>query len=594
MSQTPTKPDLVTVNIDGRDIAVPKGTNMIEAAALLGIEVPHFCYHPKLPVSGNCRMCLVEMGLPAVDPATKQPVMDPATGKQRVNWMPKPQIACFTNATPGLHIRTTTPQIKEAREGVMEFLLVNHPLDCPICDQAGECKLQEQSADYGRGASRFIEKKNVKPKRTQLGPRVTLDDERCILCSRCIRFTRDIAKQDVLGFVDRGSYSTLTCYPGRELNHNYSLNTVDICPVGALTSTDFRFKMRVWFLKTTPSIDTESSVGANTDVWAREGVIYRITPRRNDEVNDTWMTDSGRLLYKQVAAEKRLREPRVGGHPATLDAAIDAAVRLLKPETGDRKPESPESASATPHSAFRTPHSSVAVVGSGRQSVEEQYLTAKLAAALGAVRTDIVGRVGQGDGLLLSADRNPNVRGALVTGLVQEYPKTRLTELGAAIDAGTVNAVISFGEDLAEAGLSTGQLAKISLIEVGTHLLPTSAVAQVLIPALTVFEKRGSFINQQFRLQKFAAAVPGPTQALDDLAVLRRLIAGVSGAPSVAAADVDSVWSELAAQVPALAGLTWSTIPATGAPIDGSAWAAQPYVEGESLHFKPAAKTAHA
>ena len=168
MSQTPTKPDLVTVNIDGRDIAVPKGTNMIEAAALLGIEIPHFCYHPKLPVSGNCRMCLVEMGMPAVDPATKQPVMDPATGKQRVNWMPKPQIACFTNATPGLHIRTTTPQIKEAREGVMEFLLVNHPLDCPICDQAGECKLQEYSVDYGQAASRFVETKVHKPKQVDL------------------------------------------------------------------------------------------------------------------------------------------------------------------------------------------------------------------------------------------------------------------------------------------------------------------------------------------------------------------------------------------------------------------------------------------
>jgi NADH-quinone oxidoreductase subunit G len=568
VSQTTSKPDLVTVNIDGRDIAVPKGTNMIEAAALLGIEIPHFCYHPKLPVSGNCRMCLVEMGTPAVDPATKQPVLDPATGKQQIRWMPKPQIACFTNATPGLHIRTNTPAVRECREGVMEFLLVNHPLDCPICDQAGECKLQEQAADYGRGASRFIEKKNVKPKRTQLGPRVTLDDERCILCSRCIRFTRDIAKKDVLGFVDRGSYSTLTCYPGHELDHNYSLNTVDICPVGALTSTDFRFKMRVWFLKTTPSVCTESSVGVNTEVWAREGVVYRITPRRNDEVNDTWMPDSGRVLYKQVTAEKRLVEPRVGGHPATLDAAIAAAIELLNKQ-----------------------RSYTAIVGSGRQSVEEQFLTKQLALALGSVPCDIVGRVGQGDGFLLSADRNPNVRGALVTGLSKAYPPTQLTELAAAIDHGAVKTVITFGEDLAEAGLTTAQLSKISIVEVGTQLTPTSAVAKVLVPSFTAFEKRGSFINQQFRLQKFDAAVPGPAQALDDLAILLRLIAGVSDADAKPA-DVDSVWAELAAQVPVLAGLTWSAIPATGKLIDGSAWAHEPYVEGETLHFKPAAKPA--
>ncbi|MEO7413363.1 MAG: 2Fe-2S iron-sulfur cluster-binding protein, partial [Opitutaceae bacterium] len=235
----PLKPDLVTVNVDGREVAVPKGTNVIEAARLAGVDIPYYCYHPKLTVVGNCRMCLIEMGMPAVDPATKAPVMDPATGKQKINWIPRPQIGCATNASPGLHIRTTTPQIKDCREGVMEFLLVNHPLDCPICDQAGECKLQEQSTGYGRGYSRYIEQKNVKPKRTQLGPRVTLDDERCILCSRCIRFSKEIAKDDVLGFVDRGSFSTLTCFPGKTLANNYSLNTVDICPVGALTSTDF-------------------------------------------------------------------------------------------------------------------------------------------------------------------------------------------------------------------------------------------------------------------------------------------------------------------------------------------------------------------
>ena len=554
------KPDLITVNVDGRDVSVPKGTNVIEAARQVGVDVPYYCYHPKLSISGNCRMCLVEIGMPAVDPATKAPIMDPATGKQRINWIPRPQIGCATNASPGLHVRTQTPQIKDCREGVMEFLLVNHPLDCPICDQAGECKLQEQATGYGRGYSRYVEEKNVKPKRTRLGPRVTLDDERCILCSRCIRFSKEIAKDDVLGFVDRGSYSTLTCYPGRELANNYSLNTVDICPVGALTSTDFRFKMRVWFLKQTNSIDTESSVGANTVVWSREGVIHRITPRQNDAVNDTWMADSGRELYKAVRAVDRLSACRIGSAEASLDSAVLAAGTLLREAAG-----------------------AVAVVGSGRSSVEEQFLTRRLAESLGT-SAHLVSRTGPGDGLLVSADRNPNVRGALVTGLISALPSSRLDALAAAIDAGKVRAVVSVGEDLAAAGLSAAQLAKIALVYLGTHANATSAVARVTLPTLSVFEKSGCFINQQFRLQRFHKAVPGPVGAIDDLVALSRLAGG--SAP----ADLHAVWRELPAAVPALRDASFSGVPEGGLLLDSTPYASLPFVEGETLHFKPAAK----
>ena len=554
------KPDLITVNVDGRDVSVPKGTNVIEAARQVGVDVPYYCYHPKLSISGNCRMCLVEIGMPAVDPATKAPIMDPATGKQRINWIPRPQIGCATNASPGLHVRTQTPQIKDCREGVMEFLLVNHPLDCPICDQAGECKLQEQATGYGRGYSRYIEEKNVKPKRTRLGPRVTLDDERCILCSRCIRFSKEIAKDDVLGFVDRGSYSTLTCYPGRELANNYSLNTVDICPVGALTSTDFRFKMRVWFLKQTNSIDTESSVGANTVVWSREGVIHRITPRQNDAVNDTWMADSGRELYKAVRAADRLTACRIGSAEASLDSAVLAAGTLLREAAG-----------------------AVAVVGSGRSSVEEQFLTRRLAESLGT-SAHLVSRTGPGDGLLVSADRNPNVRGALVTGLISALPSSRLDALAAAIDAGKVHAVVSVGEDLAAAGLSAAQLGKIAVVYLGTHANVTSAVARVTLPTLSVFEKSGCFINQQFRLQRFHKAVPGPVGAIDDLVALSRLAGG--SAP----ADLHAVWRELPAAVPALRDASFSGVPEGGLLLDSTPYASLPFVEGETLHFKPAAK----
>jgi NADH-quinone oxidoreductase subunit G len=561
----PTNPpmptDLITVNIDGREIAVPRGTNVIEAAKRLGVDVPHYCYHPKLTVVGNCRMCLVEMGLPAVDPATKAAVMDPATGKQKVNWMPRPTIACATNVSPGLHIRTASPMVRDCQQGVMEFLLINHPLDCPICDQAGECKLQEQSAGYGRGYSRYIEQKNVKPKRTLLGPRVMLDDERCILCSRCIRFSKEVAKDDVLGFTDRGSYSTLTCYPGRKLENNYSLNTVDICPVGALTSTDFRFKMRVWFLRQTNSIDTESSAGANTVVWSREGEVYRVTPRDNDAVNDTWMADSGRALYKEIRSPGRLGGVRVNGAESTLDFAAKAAGDIFK--------------------AGR-----VAVVGSGRSSVEEQFLTGKLAEALGA-RASLVSRVGEGDGILVSADRNPNVRGALLTGLISELPKARLESLSAAIDSGSVAAVISVGEDLAAAGLTEAQLSRVAVVYLGTHSNPTSAAARVVIPTLSVFEKNGTLVNQQFRIQRFAKAVPGPEGAVDDLLALSRLVSAAGG-PSLGA-DVGSVWAAIASAVPELSGVSYATIPDLGLPIDSARWSALPFAEGPGLHHKPSA-----
>ena len=558
----PAQPDLVTVNIDGQEIAVPKGTNVIEAARLVNVDVPHYCYHPKLSVVGNCRMCLIEMGMPAVDPATKAPIMDPATGKQKINWIPRPQIGCGTNVSPGLHVKTTSPMVKDAREGVMEFLLINHPLDCPICDQAGECKLQEQSTGYGRGYSRFVEQKNVKPKRTQLGPRVTLDDERCILCSRCIRFSKEIAKDDVLGFIDRGSYSTLTCFPGKQLTNNYSLNTVDICPVGALTSTDFRFKMRVWFLKQTNSLDTESSVGANTVVWSREGQIYRITPRRNDEVNDTWMADSGRELFKTLRAADRLTAVKVNGADSGLDLAANAAADLFKAYAG-----------------------AIAVVGSARSTVEEQFLTKKLAVALNAP-TQLVSRVGPGDTLLISADRNPNVRGALVTGLIAALPAQTLPALAASVDAGKTRVIVSVGEDLAAAGLTAAQLAKVAVVYLGTHANATSAVAKVVLPTLAVFEKNGMLVNQQFRLQKFAKAVPAPAGATDDLIVLAKLAAAAGASvPS----DLGSLWKLLAAEVPGLGPITYANLPETGLLLDATPFAALPFVEGETLHYKPVA-----
>jgi len=571
MSEPKKDDGLISVNIDRVEVRCRPGENIVEVAASIGHEIPHYCYHPKLSVSGNCRMCLVEMGLPGKDRATGK-LLHNTDGSPLIQWFPGPAIACGTRAAPGMHIRTTSEVVKKCREGVMEFLLLNHPLDCPICDQAGECRLQEFSTHYGRGYSRFLEEKNVKPKRTVLGPRVTLDDERCILCSRCIRFSREIARDDVLGFTDRGSYSTLTCFPGRKLENNYSLNTVDICPVGALTSTDFRFKMRVWFLKASPSIDTETSTGCNTAVWSREGKIYRITPRRNDGVNDTWMPDSGRTLYKQVEAENRLQQSLVRGQPAAFADALREATTIL---TGGTRASG-----------------SVAVVGSGRSSVEEQFLLKKLAGALGGATAQIVGRVGEGDDLLVSKDKNPNVRGALLTGLIDALPVPQLSGLAREIDAGRVKTLLVVGEDLVGAGLNAAQLAKVSIVYVGTHLDATAAKAAVVLAGLTVFEKFGSFINQQFRIQKFHRAVPGPAGARDDLVLLASLLANVSGAeaPSV----MESVWAAMSAEVPALAGLSFARIPATGKVLDGAPWSSLPFIEGKTMHFNPAAARAPA
>jgi NADH-quinone oxidoreductase subunit G len=552
---TDTKNTLVPVNVDGVEHQLPAGANLVEALASIGKEVPHYCYHPKLTVAGNCRMCLVELGSPLRDRATGEVVLE--NGSPKIGWQPKPAIACAATVTPGLHVRLDSPAVKSCREGVTELLLINHPLDCPICDQAGECKLQEYSAQYGRGTSRYIDEKNAKPKRTRLGPRVTLDDERCILCSRCIRFCNEVAGDPVLGFVNRGSHSTLTCYPGRELANNYSLNTVDICPVGALTSTDFRFKMRVWFLKQTPSIDTESSAGANTTVWSREGKVHRITPRRNDAVNDTWMADSGRELFKAGESADRLRTPRIRGAEASPEAALALAAEILR---------------AGP----------LAVVGSGRQSIEEQRLLARLAKAAGA-KAFVPAHVGEGDGLLVSEDRTPNFRGALLAGLTDRAADRDLSALRAEIDAGRVRSLLVCHEEVTSLGLDIATLAKVRLVTLGTHLDATATAAEVALPALTVFERSGHFVNCQFRLQAFLQAIPGPAGILPDVATLARLLGAMEGRP--AAFDAGSVWQELATAQPALANLSSGRTPAEGVVLDGATWSHLSFPERKLLKF---------
>ena len=554
-SETPV--EMITVKIDGQAVSVPRTTpdpmtgkpiptTMIQACVQVKVDVPHYCYHPKLPVAGNCRMCLVEFGTPVLGPDRK-PVMNP-DGTAKVHKSPRPAIACATPVTPGMEIYTNTPGVKEMRNAVLEFLLINHPLDCPICDQAGECKLQEYSVDYGQAKGRFVEQKVHKPKRVDLGPRIVLDDERCILCSRCIRFTRDVVGDDALGFVNRGSYSTLTHYPGKPFDNNYTLNTVDICPVGALTSKDFRFKMRVWFLKETKSVCTSCGTGCNIVVGSREEVIHRYEPRENDAVNSSWMCDYGRLNYKWIQRTDRfkdvqVREPNGAFKVTTWTAAVrEISEKLAKAAKG-----------------------SVAIVASARQTNEELYLIKKLAEKFGAV-TDSVARNGAGDHLLLSTDRNPNSAGARLTGIAAAEMGSNLPKIAEGIRAGKIKTLLVFGEDVTKHGIGTELLGKLDLLVV-SEILPsaTTAAAHFLLPGAAHVEKRGSFTNIKGRVQRFTKAVEAPGNARAEWETLHELVFNLTGMNGFA--SIEGLFNQMAAEVPAFQGLTWATLGDQGADV---------------------------
>jgi len=536
----PADAPLLNVQVDGVWMQFPKGLNAVEAARRAAKFIPHYCYHPKLSISGNCRMCLIELGMPKLN-AERKPVLA-ADGKPEISWMPRPQIGCATLVAEGMGIRTESPMVDECRKGVMEFLLINHPLDCPICDQAGECKLQEYSVQYGNEGSRFTDDKVKKPKRVDIGERIVLDDERCIMCSRCIRFSKELVDDDVLGFIDRGSHTTLAVHPGKRLDNNYSLNTVDICPVGALTSKDFRFQMRVWFLKETKSICTGCATGCNTLIGSRENLVYRQTPRENEAVNSQWMCDQGRLGFHYIHNPERLTEPvaKVGHGKlptpwAELIPRLAAQLRGLKP-------------------------SQIAIVASGRLTNEEAFLLAEIRQILGgdAVLADIVPRQGEADGILRSADLNPNSRGLELFGL-SDQGRT-LGQIRHGIDTGRIEALLVLHENLlAEAGWPLSTVQNVKLLVVQSILpCPTSELADFLLPGASFAEKRGSMINGAGRLQRLNKAIAIPSQAMDDWQILLQLKAALGGGNGLH--TIEEVFKTMAEATPAFAGLSLSKI----------------------------------
>jgi NADH-quinone oxidoreductase subunit G len=544
-ASAPPAVDLVNVQIDGVWQKFPKGTRMIEACKQAKKDVPHYCYHPKLSSPGNCRMCLVEMGMPPRPAPGTEPEKD-EHGMPKISWMPRAVIACANTVAEGMGIRTDSLLTQECRKGVMEFLLINHPLDCPICDQAGECRLQEFSVEHGKGESRFREDKVKKPKNVDIGPRVRLDDERCIMCSRCIRFTAEIADDPVLGFTERGSHTTLAVHPGKRLENNYSLNTVDICPVGALTSNDFRFQMRVWFLSEAKSLCTQCGRGCNTEISARGDTVYRQGPRENNDVNSTWMCDQGRNDLHFVNSEYRLTDPMVKEGIAHKNTTWKKALAATADALRGVKP------------------SEIAIIASARMTNEELFMTAQLAKTLGITHLDVIPRTGGGDNYLRADDLNPNSNGVRKILGIEPGEKTAAIQSG--IRSGEIKAVLALGENLLKAGFAKGDLQKLSFLA-STHILAnaTAELSHVVLPGASYAEKRGSMINVTGRLQRLGKAINSPGNAHDDWEILRDLIVACGGSNGIY--TVEEVFKRMAAEISVFEGLTFSRIGDLGVPL---------------------------
>ncbi len=456
-----------TVTIDGKSIEVEPGTVIIEAARRLGIKIPHFCWHEALRPSGNCRICLVEV--------------EKGRG---------PVIACMSPCGDGMVVHTQSEVAVKSQNAVMEFLLLNHPLDCTICDQAGECKLQRYSYSYGTAASRLDLAKVKKPKAVPFSEHIMFDAERCILCTRCIRFFEDVRGKSVLGLVNRGTYNEISVAAGQSIDDNYSMNIVDICPVGALTTQDFRFQSRVWFLEQKDSVCTDCSLGCNIQMSSRDNKLYRYVPRINPKVNGHWMCDTGRMSYKQVQSEDRLDRPylKMGGglEEAEWVEALDQVHELIEDASG-----------------------SVTFVASSDASTEDLWLFKQVASMVPGAQLARVTNQGEGDGFLLSSDRSPNSAGADYIGFPQADSgslRGGLVVLGDAL----------YGHELPD-NLDF-------LVVFGWRKTDLADQADVVLPLAGFAEVDQTYINHDKRMQLALAALMPPGEALPGYVVFPGLV----------------------------------------------------------------------
>lgn len=478
-----------TFKLDDIEIPFHPGDTIIRAAHRAGIDIPHYCWHPGLSVAANCRMCLVEILPPPGRPALSLAVLswDEKKGEYVDQKKPKLQPACQQAVTEGMEVRSdTSDHVARARSAVQEFLLLNHPVDCPICDQAGECRLQDYWLEHQGTSKRMRDEPVHKPKAVVFGPTIVYDAERCIVCTRCVRFCDEVAKDPVLSVRQRGNLDEITVAPGRQLDHPYTLMTEYVCPVGALTAKDFRFKARVWFLRSARTICQGCATGCNAflDYDPRNQKVYRHRPRENAAVNGYWMCDDGMLDYPR-AHENRVLSAAIDKEATTVGAALDRAARVLKNAPADK----------------------VAVVLSAQHSNEDNF-------ALLTVARDVVGSGnvflggkpdGQGDTILRHPDKNPNTRGA--TALCTTAPPRSMKDLAAALSTGKYSVVLALGSETRE--LEPGTSLPGTWVVLATHVGPLTQRASVVLPASSWAESDGTYVNAKGLAQESEQAV-GP------------------------------------------------------------------------------------
>ena len=526
------------LTIDGREVEVPAGTTVIQAAEELGIYVPRYCYHPGLSIAGNCRICLVD-----------------------VERAPKLQIACNTAVNEGMVVHTQNQKALDGQHVVLEFLLANHPLDCPVCDQSGECDLQNFYLNFGLYNPRFREHKVKKQKAVELGPHVMLDQERCILCSRCVRFTDEITKTGEFGIFNRGDRAELGLYPGDVLDNAYSANVVDICPVGALTERDFRFKARVWYLSGAPTVCNGCSQGCNIDLHymldrphLNDGArLVRVKPRYNADVNQWWLCDEGRYGLGWI---DRARLGKVRGPTSDQDASWDVALDAIS--------EALEGPRSEPDGGRR-----IGVIASAQLTNEELFLIREIFGELGARVTALVAEEpGSSDDFLIKADKNPNTAGATLLGLAGANAPDAEEIVDAALD-GNLDVLWVFGHDLV-ALYGEDKVRKLSetvglVVYSGTNENPTAGFAHWVLPTAAYVEKDGTFVNVDGRIQRIGLAFPPIGDSREDWRMLLDL-AGKLARP-IDCQGPEDVFRNLAEAEAPFSGLTYETIGGHGAQV---------------------------
>lgn len=511
----PAAPEMVTVVIDGKPHQFPKGTNLLEACNQVGSSVPYFCYHPGLSSPAVCRQCLVD-----------------------VKGSPKPVPSCYTPVVDKMEVTTNSAKVLDVRRQMLEFTLVNHPIDCPICDKAGECTLQRYYFDWDGKYTRNDGIKVRKDKVVDVGKHIVLDQERCILCTRCIRVCQEVAKAPDLTMAQRGDHEVLTTAPGRRLDNPYSLNTVDVCPVGALTSKDFRFQMRAWELYATPSVCPGCATGCNVEAHASRNRLYRLVPRHNDAVNGHWMCDEGRFTYKGVHAE-RVVVPLVRGASVHWDTALAEAATLLQRFIGSA--------------------GQMAVVLNAQSPNEDLYAAARLAfECLKIDRAYVAGKdEGWHDDILVSADKNPNTAGAKA---VAGTRLRSLVDLSRDLKAGALKALLVVGVDgvLGSNGAGAAALPvdKLdALVILAAHTNPLVEAAHVVLPLAAWAEVDGTFTNRQGRVQRIRSAIPPAGDALPGWDILSHLAHKMGMAMDFTSAK--QVFMEAREKLPYMKGADW-------------------------------------